>query len=572
MELGGRWDYPASFTGSGQVSIVKLPTISVTRPWQLVMNAKQTIDFLKGATLKGDIKVGHLGADDYFASLTNVGYSFTFNPFEISLSGEGALRIPRIGEELNEQGVGKFLKYLKAFRLDNTPLGQGRVYLGVNESVGFNFNISCDVSQNPIALIRSYGKFFFDMKATKDDGILVDWGSAYAMLPIRKGPKSDNEVQANALDTFTVTSDIERVIILVSGETTAPASVLVDPNGVEYAATKSDSTVLRFDAPDGSMTQWFVKNPVVGNWLIKLTNPKPEDEVRISAVRKERPFTIQTSVSGRNLTVTWDGSGYRAGDIIALVLDENNNGNDGIALGEVDATLGTYTYAMNDSLSACSYYVSATRVANGLEIVAVYNDAPVSTGKSILAPPTNIVAYQNTTTGETTITWTPSPDPNVESYVIYADLPGDDTVLAYAESYETRYTLGTPDLGGRNIYLVAVNEQNLRGCPSESIQTVVSVEEEGGVVEVSAAMPINIIPHPVNGSARIVWDAPEISTTTLRVTDLFGATVAEFDYTPSQSGIQEYHVDLSSLTAGTYGVTISTETGSISRMFVVAPR
>ncbi len=573
MELGGKWEYPLSFSGKGLFKIAKIPFISVTRPWQVTMDATQKIDFLSGATLRGNIKICHLGADDYFASLTDVGYSITFLPFEMCVSGKGALRIPRIGDEINEQGAAGFLKWARAFGVDNTTLGQGSVYLGVNEKVGFNFNLTCDVSQNPVSIIRSYGKFFFDVKGTPNDGILVDWGSAYAMLPIRKGPKSDNEVQANALDTFTVTSDIERVIILVSGETTAPASVLVDPNGVEYAATTTDSTVRRFDATNGSMTQWFVVNPIVGNWLIKLTDPKPEDEVRISAVRKDRPFTIQTSVSGRNLTVTWDPAGYRAGDIIALVLDENNEGNDGVALGEVDATLGSYTYVMNDTLTACSYYVSATRVANGLEIVAVYNDAPVSTGKSILAPPTNIMAYQNTTTGETTITWTPSPDPNAVTYMIMADVAtGPDTVLAYAEGYETRYTLGTPDLGGRNIYLVAVNEQNLRGCPSESIQTVVSVDEEGGVVEVSAAMPINIIPHPVNGSARIVWDAPEISTTTLRVTDLFGATVAEFDYTPSQSGIQEHHVDLSSLTPGTYGVTISSETGSISRMFVVAPR
>lgn len=573
LELGGRWDYPAKFSGKGLVKIAKIPLISVTRPWQLTMDAKQEIDFLSGATLRGNIKLGHLGADDYFASLTNVGYSFTFDPFEMCLSGKGALRIPRIGDELNEKGAAGFLKWVRAFGVDNTTLGQGDVYLGINDKVGFNFNISCDVSQNPVSFIRSYGKFFFDIKATPNDGILVDWGSAYAMLPIRREQKSDNAVQANALDTFTVTPDIERVIILVSGETTAPASVLVDPNGVEYSATKTDSTILRFDAPDGSMTQWFVINPTAGDWLVKLTNPKPEDEVRISAVRKERPFAIQTSVSGRALTVTWDATGYKAGDIVALVLDENNEGNDGVPLGEVDATLGTFTYTMNDTLSACSYYVSATRVANGLLITTAYSTSMVSTGKAILAPPTNVMAYQNTTDGVTTITWTPSPDPNVEAYVIYADLPGGDTILAYAESYETRYTLETPDLGGRNIYLVAVNDQNLRGCPSESIQTVVSVDEDrAGVVEINAATPISIVPHPVTSTARIVWNADAPSDVVIRITDLFGATVSEVRHTSAVAGIQDHVVDFTQLTPGTYGITISSDAGAISKMFIVAPR
>lgn len=572
MELGGKWEYPLSFSGKGLVKIAKIPFISVTRPWQVTMDATQKIDFLSGATLRGNIKMCHLGADDYFASLTDVGYSITFLPFEMCVSGKGALRIPRIGDEINEQGAAGFLKWARAFGVDNTNLGQGSVYLGLNEKVGFNFNISCDVSQNPVAFIRSYGKFFFDVKGTPADGLVIDWGRAFAARPIRWDRKPDDMIQANAVDTFAVTADIDRVIVLVSGETTAPASMLVDPNGVEYATTKSDSTIIRFDAANGSMTQWFVIDPVPGNWVVKLTDPKPEDELRISIVRKERPFTMQTSVSGRNLTVSWDPSAYAAGDIIALVLDENNEGHDGVALGEVDATRGTFTYAMSDSLRACSYYVSATRVAVGLEITSVYSDEPISTGKSILPPPTNVRAYQNTTDGMTTITWTPSSDPLTVAYVIYADLPGEDTVLGYAESYETRFTIGTPDLGGRSIYLVAVNAQNQRGCPSESILTVVSVDNDGGVAEVSSTAPIDVIPHPVHATARVIWNAPSPSAAHLRITNMVGATVAEFAHATGTAGMQDVVVDVSNLVPGTYAVSIISEAGMISRMFVVAPR
>ena len=563
FELTGKWEYPAKFSGKGLIKLAKIPYISVTKPWQSTLDATIALDFVQGITGRGNVKIGHLGADDFFASLTDVGFNMVFNPYDFSLQGSGALRIPAIGDELNEQGAANFLKWLKAFNVSNITLGQGSVYLGINEKDGFAFKLVCDVSKNPVSIIRSYGKMFIDLKANSADGLYLNWGDAYAQLAVKRETdpiqrtergitsKSGPQIQAAPLDTFTVTSSIERVFILVNGASTAPVSTLISPSGTSYTETTTDSSIIKFQADDNSMTQWVLVEPEDGDWKIQLSNPSPLDEVSITAKYKERPFDFQANVSGRTLTLTWDGAGYSSEDRIAFVLDVDQQNFDGITLGSADAATGTHTYVMSDTLPLCEYYVGATRVAKGLDILTVYAPNTISTGKTILAPPTNVQATTSGVTGLTKISWTPSVDPNVASYVIYVDAGDVDTVLFYAERYETEIVVATAGLDSRDITIVAVNDNNLRGCPSQPVQTVTSVDEDI-IASHAGERTLFVVPNPAEMNATLFFRSSTPTEVQFRIINVMGQEIAHYSAIPPTDGFVIQPIDVSTMQTGMY--------------------
>jgi len=577
FELGGKWEYPAKFSGKGLMKIAKIPYISVTKPWQVQFDATQTLDFTQGLTGRGNAKICHLGADDFFASLSDVGYNITFNPYDFSVSGKGALRIPVIGTELNENGAANFLRWVRSFNIANISLGQGDAYLGINEKDGFHTYITCDVSQHPIAFIRSYGKLFVDVKMNSQDGLFVDWGDAYSKVAVRRlldpsgeaGKKQGAFIQAAPLDTFAITPDVERFFVMISGVvgSPAPSSTLFAPNGASYVETTTDSSVIKFTSDNGELVQWVVKDPADGDWKLQLLNPKPEDEVRFSAIRTERPFEITTAVNGRSLTITWNGNGYGPNDRVSLILDDDEVGFNGIPIGTADAALGTFTYELSDTLPMCSYYVGASRAAQGYAIATDYSNFSVSTGKTILAPPGNVQVVMNTTDGLTQVTWTPSPDPNVVAYIIMADIVGEDTALAYAERFETHRLLPTIDMTGRGIYMVAVNEENLRGCPSPTTQTIVGVDEE------EQPQPGNqhmlVVPNPAETSAIVyVWHQAS-EPIQVRIVNTLGQEVLGYVITTPQESMAQATVDLTGLPSGLYYVVATQSGASISTPLVI---
>ncbi len=513
FELGGLWRYPASFSGLTKIKIAKIPYISETKSWQVIADGDITLDFTKGITGKVGLNAGHMGMDDFFASLTGVGLNILFNPFDVSVAGQGTIRIPKVGTELNEKGAAKFLRWVNTFNVSDITLGSGKAYLGVNEFDGFKLLVVCDVTTNPIPIIRSYGRMFFEMKLNTVDGLYIDWGDGYQKLSMLRsrpetagvGGKTGNHIQAAPLDTFVVSSDVERVFILISGATTAPASELISPSGTVYSETTPDSTVMKFDAANNSMTQWVVVNPEVGEWKLRLTNPAPDDEVSISALRKQRNFSIDASAAGRTLTVTWDGSGLDSADRVSIILDTDDEGFDGIPIGTALAVAGTYTYELTDSLPNCSYFVGATLAAKGMDIITSYAPSEVSTGKTILPPPTNVQAARNTSNGITTISWTPSPDPAVATYMVMLNTSQGDTILAYAERWETSVSIDVGDVTDKRIRVISVGEGELQGCPSEYVSVAVSVNEDEVAIAGSARNLI-IVPNPSSGVATAYFE------------------------------------------------------------------
>jgi hypothetical protein len=526
----------------------------------MIADGDITLDFTKGITSKVSANIGHLGMDDFFASLTNVGLNFNFNPFDISLVGTGAIRIPKVGSELNEKGAAKFLRWIESFNLSDITLGSGKVYFGVNENDGFKLLTVVDVSTNPIPIVRSYGRMFFEMKLNTADGLYIDWGDGYQKLAVNreKGDvhgayrKDGNHIQAVALNTFAVTSDVGRVFILVSSSGTVPASELISPTGKSYTATSTDSSVIKFDAANNAMTQWVLVNLELGDWKIKLTNPQASDEVSITALRKQVLFAINASVANRLLTVTWDPTGLDTADRAAILLDDNDNGFDGIPIGTVPATLGTYTYQLTDTLPRCTYYVAATLAANGSDIVTDYAPNQINTGKTILQPPTNIRAATNTSNGQTTISWTPSPDPNVATYIIYAETPTGDTVLSYRDRWETSMVIATENFSGWRIRIVAVDENELQGCPSEYQQVAVSVDEEDQVFA-GRDQRMVVVPNPAANHATVYYRG-ENGDVSISVVNSIGQTVFSGMHHTVEGGYGTFDLDLGAANEGLYFV------------------
>ncbi len=511
IEIGAKLTYPFIIEGGLKLSLLKLPQVSVTKPWQVEASLKGSMDFVKGIRSKSKyVKAFHFGADDY---VINIGAESDQSvvwedQFSFSCKAEAKFRIPDIpGESPNEE-TAWLLKSMKSMGVLPHDLGMAGAYLRCNKSDGLVATGVVDLQQNPVAFFRSLGRISMEvgvhagayLKFSGFDKNIMFIRHAGESNDIQSvGADSRRSIAATSLDSFRIDAGLERAFVMVRSAKKIPATTLVSPSGQRITATTSDSSVILFKSSDTKLGFWSLINPAQGIWVVETVNPAKTDSVFILGLSKmkDKPFVINASASGRVLNVTWDRSLYTTGDRIDLFLNDRNSGAAGIPIGTADATLGSFSYTMTDSLPFCSCYVYGLRVVDGLSNEQAYVNTEFNTGRNFAAAPANIVVQSNHR-GQSTLQWVPVTDPSIRQYGIMVRTPdGFDSLLTTVHpSLSSAYVECDTTLL-RSLFMVSYDSLGRRGCPRKAESITVGVEQPGDEL-LSTASSIAVSPQPAH--------------------------------------------------------------------------
>jgi hypothetical protein len=438
-----------------------------------------------------------------------------------------------------------------------------------------------DLSSNPVEILKRLGRVSIklecsdktnaNLKFTIDAGGtgLVQIGGVAGRKPGGNGIQSAGRelpgpFVAHALDTFIVKPNLERMNIFIEGQGSAPpVAYLIAPDGTRYDATSPDGKIIIDQQTPGDVRMLTVINPAAGAWVLGLVNPKTTDSVTvILPPAAERTFAINATEANRKLTVNWNAAGLTADDAVAIHLD-NINDNGSRLIGIVRGNAGTFDYMFNDSLPECSYKVRAVLSGDGNPPIAANASGEFSTGKLILPPPQNIAVLTNTI-GQATVTWSASPDPAVQTYLIYVrGVETYDSLLVAVPAYTTMARVSADTALLRTLTIRSADLDGKLGCPSSPASVgLLGVDEHRAVAGASMSQ-ISVVPNPVTGTANIRWLSDQPAMTVVEVRNLLGETVARFDLGRSEQGNHEVHWSTDEVADGTYLVIV--QTGSTLR-------
>ncbi len=553
----GTYEAPFKVTLSGTANLFKVPSIGGTkRPWQITGTNSITLDVSSNTlTIAGKATIGHLGGTASFLSTDeNTTLNWT-SGLDITDQSSGSMSLPDLSDDLKKKPfVKNILKYLPtlpaelgsaAYRLHNT-----------------NLRANIDLSKNSIPQIKALGSAHLIVNlAPSSFWDAFDFGKGSVPLvqiihPKGGGPDiqsiAEGTQPAKAVQYFDADATMQKVICFISSTGTVPASSLKSPNGTSYTGTSTDSSVVMYGSDDNSQTMWVVNNPAVGRWAINITNPTVNDSVDIFSDEAPNPFAISASTTGRTLNVTWDGSKEDATSMVEIYLDAQDHGTKGLYFGQVPAKDGHFSRTLSDSLTLCSYYVYGT-VIRPNDFVTSYASGSISTGKTILAAPQNIVANSDQF-GNTILSWTRSGDPATAGYFIYLrDQNGVDSLITSYASDITSASFQIDNPEGKSIVMQSFDETGFKGCPASAMAITVDVQDN---FFAPADNRISLIPNPSNTQTTIRLNDASESPARVDIVDMLGQTIASYSMHGQRGSAQEITVDCSSIATGSYLVLV----------------
>ncbi len=591
LEIVGNIAYTGpKITGTVNARMFANKKISVTNKWQVVASGTFGADLTDGfefGILDGSINALHFGAKDYVLSVGS-GYkdAIKIKKNDISYfynSGATIVRIPDIpSDPVNTDEFGpfwKFITHLKAMGFFPKTLGTASSSMMLSSTQGLEFNGMVDVTTSGIPIISTYGSL--SIKAgIKNGSPYMKFGGAFPSIfssaqkrkygedtPLENLPNGQL-VKANAIDTFEVTSNMKRAFIMLTSNGKLSASSLITPSGVTITGTKSDSSIILFDTPDGTFAQWALIAPEVGSWIIKQA-PGPTDSIFIYSLNKDRSFDITAIQSGKNVNVSWDGTGYQPEDYLDIFIDSKNNNFAGKYIGRISASFGKYAISLSDSLTECSYYVYATRIALGTAPITKYADGQFSVNKTWLTAPSNIRLVSNQF-GNCNLTFTPSTDTSTSRYGIYITSPnGGDSLISVGYPNQMPISFNCDTALVRSIYIVSLNNQFYRGCPAKPQSITVDVQEENPSVGNPETLDFTVIPNPATTNAEVRFILPDERNLKLTLYDMFGNRIVNIAQGFYNQGIFRTALDLKGVASGSYFIKLETGSTVVSKLFQV---
>jgi len=563
--------------------------ISVTQKWQVVSTGSCGIDFSNGievGTFDNSLKALHFGTDDYVLTIGS-GYKSVLQLKSDDIAyyantGNAIFRIPDVASDPpNSVAWGSFLKlitYLKGLKVLPRTIGTASGSMMLSYQQGLEFNGMVDVTTSGIPILSSYGSLSIKT-GIKDGGCYMKFGGAFPSLfsssqkrrfgdGILSNSKNNDFIQASALDTFEVTSNMKRSFIMMSSTGHLSASTLISPKGEKITGTKPDSSIILFASDDGTFAQWSLINPETGNWVLQFTNPSPNDSVYFFSLNKDRSFDITAVQNGQNVNVSWDGNNYQQDDYIDIFLDSKNNNYAGKYMGRANASAGNFVISLTDSLPDCSYYVYATRIASGTSPITKYVTGNFSVSKTGLSGPTNIKLVSDKF-GNCVLTFTYSNDANVARYAVYANNPaGADSLISWCYKNENTITFDCDTSILKDLYVVALNSDFQKGCPviPQSITVDVPENQLSGLGD---SQDFGIFPNPAANYTQIRFNIRDNGIIKLYVADLLGnklVTLADGYY---ELGLFKTEMDTNLMNTGTYLVKLITNNKVYSKMLVI---
>jgi hypothetical protein len=521
----------------------------------------------------GAIRFWNLGGSAWMFDGTGGG-SLCFLPFLISMTQTGTLTVPdlfskntyftelnrllklpwKLGSVTTEIRNAKFGAGIDFSAVPGLQrLGKSSIIIDMTKGItDFSFiKISPGVALNMNSTLK--------INDTPVETLLPDF-SHKEMIPLQASNEK-GETRLSATDTTFVSfiSNNNMTVLFVSlfGSQNPNHSVLIDPAKNIITGTKLDSSIVFYpddpDYPNHSM--WVIYNPAVGNWKLGIINKGANDSLKIFAFTQPRPdFTFNLNNQGTNVTMTWDPSGASDSSTVDIYIDSDTLNYDGIYVGSVKESAGTFTYQLSDSLANCYYYFYAKRWDNDV-VSKMYNSKVVQNPKASLPPPQNIAIISDSK-GHTTISWSLLPtDTNVVGYKIdVIDGVGNDSTYATVNAFiQNQVSIDIQNYLTKKIIITAFNSLGQTGCPSVPLGIVTNVEEQP-FNNIFSNDGIEILPNPASSKSYIYVNISSISNLKLGIYDIFGVEISTLVNGPIQPGVFKSEWDGSAYPSGIYFV------------------
>ncbi len=581
LEIGGKWQFPRKFSVINTAKLFKDEDISKTKPWQVEFSQGPCeIDLDKGFTYSyGAIKAGHFGADDYFITADAGTLALTWSPsLSLELSSGAKIRIPDIPSSAPKGYMRTWLEAAKATGKLPKDLGNGKIYMNISETKGVKFEAYVDLTANPDPWFNRLGKTSIGM-SNDGTGWKFGFGNGITSLSNRTsrvveiqsaGPSvlNNDAVQAVALDTFVVSSDVQNVNIIIKGSTAAPTAYVINPAGTKISSNLPDSSVM-FVSANAQYSMVSLTNPTPGSWVLGLNSPKPDDSVTIVASNKPKPFTISAQQAGRVVTVKWDGSAYSAADSMRVFLDNNGSGEDGFFIGSAPAASGSYSYTMSDSLTECLYHIYARRDVNGQFPDAVYASGEFTVAKSSLAAPSNITAFCNQY-GLTNVSWSASNDPNVTNYVVtLRSMFGTDSTIAVVPKEELNVLVMLDTNLLQSLHVRSADYDGHMGCPGIPQSIALGVDDNASKLVANGDL-LMVVPNPASNQASLHVLSPNgAHNARVIVSNYLGQVLYDIDNVDLDAGLNRIPLRTDAMGTGSYTVRVVANNQLFSTTFAI---
>lgn len=366
-----------------------------------------------------------------------------------------------------------------------------------------------------------------------------------------------------------VTTELGEVIFQISGAPSVSTTVLVDPSGTVYSATKADSSIV-FSRVADSVHLWTVVDPAPGVWKLGVIDQKSTDIIDAFGIRRARePFVFEVDENDRTVTVTWDGSAASDSSEVDFFLDQDKEGYNGLPIGTVLESAGTFTYRLTDSLPECSYYLHTLRYDQG-DYSKSYHDELLLNPKSGLQAPSDL-SMSVDGDNNVTLTWTRPNDTNVASYLVRLSYPdGPDTLIAMVPSYLNVHQFRTDGTEGLMVSVQAVDTTGNTGCWSEMIGVPISgVDQDEVVAGESADLVISMAPNPASTRLTVVLNVEEPGPLTATLYDVNGREVRTLLAGEFHRGRAEATVNVADVPSGSYVLAVTTAGRTEVRQVVI---
>ncbi|NNF34465.1 MAG: T9SS type A sorting domain-containing protein [Saprospiraceae bacterium] len=258
----------------------------------------------------------------------------------------------------------------------------------------------------------------------------------------------------------------EHTIIHVKSEISNPTSSIVSPSGKSYAAPSEEDLIMYSEGVNGKESFWTIMTPEVGTWSIELENGAQSDEVFYYNTIAPDEFRINVKQDGNAINVSWDPTGMETGEMVNVLLNDNNDEFNGFRIAEVDATDGSVSFTMDHTLPDCQYFLYAELVEE-MTIQQVYSDVILYNAESTLAPPQQFKADYVSESEGFDLSWIAEPSEDITGYIITViDEVGNDSVYAVLYPTESAITLLIEEYENKSVRIESYDEEGRIGCPA----------------------------------------------------------------------------------------------------------
>lgn len=544
IDASGRTIWPTLFEIKGSGKFMKPPVLNF--PYQLNADVSMSYDFpLNQFKVAFDGKVGTADDKKWLMKATGdykMSLKYPYPKYAGNLSGE--IELP----EMTYKFPINWLKSMFSFPIKGAA------------NATFVWGNSQLLHGNAIFKSSKYGPFSlrFVVDLSKEYGS-DDFLWFESDITIKTFKQKCGIIGKLDIEEIHIPSGVEYVVIGILSPDKASGSTLENPSGKVLSNTSETDKVVLTTSDDGREAFWTISEPKQGNWKLVLQNQGNSDSVIVFFQKKPTDFKINLQQTGKNFTVTWDGTLFTDNDTIYTMLDDDDSGFDGFAVADALANSGSMSFHLTDSLSLCKYYLFA-QVSSEYQTYREYSNNYLNIEKTILMAPDNFTAVYMATSGLTEIRYPDNKDDTTVGYAIsVSGTNSTDSVIAIVPNAEGSVQLYISDYQNSVIKLTAFDRNGLMGCPTATKAIITDIAQDRK--ETYIHENITFFPNPTNGRGTIRYTLRNQGNFEIIVLDITGRIVQKPFSGKAAAGIYDMEWHFGDLPNGIYLIILRTDSG-----------